>query len=487
MRRDGDAAVFKIALSIEKDENAIRTLLLRSVFRHLKGSPGESAYYDYLRGNLSREAFFSTGTSRDALAEAHDEVQMLELGKADEQHVDQIIRRALRDAVDSRWVLIGGPPCQAYSIAGRSRRRNDATFDADEKHFLYREYLRIIREHAPAVFVMENVKGLLSSQHAGTRMFQRIVEELSSPGHGLSYSIRSTVLAGCPHSSSPSDYVVRSEEFGIPQRRHRVILLGVRSDLDGAPVKALSPAAVSTVSQAIGDLPRIRSQLSDRAETFEKWQRALKDALVQIDCCQPPQDREVLDVLRVAVADAATLAETGSAFVPYASNVCRDQSELTRWVIRPALGGYVQHSARRHMQPDLTRYLFASAFAAATGRSPQLRDFPKELLPNHKNVRERNPMGATPFEDRFRVQCGHRPSSTVVSHIAKDGHYYIHYEPSQCRSLTVREAARLQTFPDDYFFEGNRTQQYTQVGNAVPPLLALKLARIVHDILTGRQ
>jgi DNA (cytosine-5)-methyltransferase 1 len=140
------------------------------------------------------------------------------------------------------------------------------------------------------------------------------------------------------------------------------------------------------------------------------------------------------------------------------------------------------HETRGHIAEDLRRYFFAAVFAATSDspRSPLLQEFPPELLPNHKNVAEA--LKTTKFNDRFRVQVASRPSTTVVSHISKDGHYYIHYDPTQCRSLTVREAARLQTFPDNYFFEGPRTQQYHQVGNAVPPLLARKIAKIVRKL-----
>ena len=135
------------------------------------------------------------------------------------------------------------------------------------------------------------------------------------------------------------------------------------------------------------------------------------------------------------------------------------------------------------MASDLARYLFAATFAHSQGYSPRLDVFPPKLLPDHLNVQFWSEAEAIPFKDRFRVQCRNEPATTVVAHIAKDGHYYIHYDPSQCRSLTVREAARLQTFPDNYFFAGNRTEQYTQVGNAVPPLLAYKLAGIVRSLL----
>jgi DNA (cytosine-5)-methyltransferase 1 len=152
------------------------------------------------------------------------------------------------------------------------------------------------------------------------------------------------------------------------------------------------------------------------------------------------------------------------------------------WYIDRKIKGVCNHSARGHMESDLYRYLYAACFAGLHGKSPSLQNFPTRLLPDHGSVDTALEDGGN-FSDRFRVQVACRPSTTVVSHISKDGHYYIHPDPKQCRSLTVREAARLQTFPDNYFFCGPRTAQYTQVGNAVPPFLAKQIADIVLDLL----
>ncbi|GAA6157378.1 hypothetical protein NBRC116588_28510 [Pyruvatibacter sp. HU-CL02332] len=133
------------------------------------------------------------------------------------------------------------------------------------------------------------------------------------------------------------------------------------------------------------------------------------------------------------------------------------------------------------MSSDLQRYAFAATFAEVTARSPKLGDFPSKLLPDHRNVDQgRN---GKMFADRFRVQMPDGVSTTITSHISKDGHYFIHYDPRQCRSLTVREAARLQTFPDNYKFEGPRTAQYHQVGNAVPAYLAKQIAAVIANVL----
>ena len=155
---------------------------------------------------------------------------------------------------------------------------------------------------------------------------------------------------------------------------------------------------------------------------------------------------------------------------------------LYGWYYDKNVGGAANHESRSHLVQDLKRYMFSSMFAKTYKRFPRLDEFEKhniELLPDHENVRTGK------FADRFRVQVPDQPATTVTSHISKDGHYFIHYDPDQCRSLTVREAARIQTFPDNYLFCGSRTAQFHQVGNAVPPYLAKQIAEIVFKILNG--
>jgi DNA (cytosine-5)-methyltransferase 1 len=473
-------AFFEIGLSIEKDAVAHRTLMLRAVFRRLRGTKDVKHYYSYMRGEIDEVTFRQVPAVADAFEHAASEARCLELGKSDEASIDREIRAALKG--QETWVLIGGPPCQAYSLAGRSRRANDKEFHKDEKHTLYREYLRIIQVHRPSIFVMENVKGLLSSEHSGNPVFEQIIADLSAPASGLEYEIRSFTKRGNGDSLEPTDYLIHSERYGIPQSRHRVILLGIRKGLDIPQHQLLRPVSrPATVRQAIDDLPRIRSRLS-RGDSVDAWREAVQAAPSHVKGWQAENEFAVIEAMRAA-ASSATSISTGGAFISRKYKSPKKSTELQQWLHDRSLGGVCQHEARGHMASDLARYLFSASFAQLKGYSPTLDGFPPKLLPDHFNVYFYRESQGMPFKDRFRVQCRNEPATTVVAHIAKDGHYYIHYDPSQCRSLTVREAARIQTFPDNYFFVGNRTEQYTQVGNAVPPLLAHKLARIVRSLL----
>ena len=484
LRDHKNKPVFDIALSIEKDPIAHKTLTLRAVFRRLRVTKHIEHYYAYIRNEIDESTFRKIPAIAKAFSYAEKEARCLELGKADEDSIDKEIRSALRD--QKTWVLIGGPPCQAYSLAGRARRVNDKTFNDDVKHFLYREYLRIIKVHRPTVFVMENVKGLLSSQHSGSPMFERILTDLCYPEPGLEYEIRSFVKKGNSETLAPGDFVIQAERHGIPQSRHRVILLGIRKDAGACRHDLLPVTEPVSVSQAIDDLPRIRSKLS-KNDSIEAWREAVLAAPSYVSGWGTPSEQTVIELMRNS-AHTATWTSVGKPFAQKSGRKPKpsEQSELQRWVNDRDLDGICQHEARSHMPSDLARYLFAACFAQLNRYSPRLDIFPSKLLPMHSNVtKERDGTKAIPFKDRFRVQCANYPATTIVSHIAKDGHYYIHYDPTQCRSLTVREAARLQTFPDNYFFAGNRTEQYTQVGNAVPPLLANKLAKIVRGIIAG--
>lgn len=477
---DGNPA-FRIGLSIEKEPSAHKTLTLRAVFRHLRSIGQLKSYFDYVRGVIDEASFRAVPEVAHAFEIAAAEARCMELGKDDPSEIDDAIRVALNG--ESNWLLIGGPPCQAYSLAGRSRRKNDKTFEADEKHFLYREYLRIIKAHRPAIFVMENVKGLLTSKHAGDFMFQKILDDLRKVERGVEYEIRSFVKHAEDEGLEGDDFVIKAEAYGIPQARHRVILLGVRRDLKLPIHQLIQPVTqVFTVKDAIGDLPPLRSRLSIPAETIGHWRLATSNAPARLATWAAEDQVELMMRMEKAANSAQRRSTAGARFIPGDTGGPSAPEFVKRWFTRDAPGGVLQHESRSHMELDLCRYMFAATYAAKYRTSPKLDKFPPSLLPQHKNAQDVSEGVRAPFMDRFRVQCADGPSTTVVSHIAKDGHYYIHYDPSQCRSLTVREAARLQTFPDNYFFEGNRTQQYTQVGNAVPPLLASKLAAVVRNL-----
>ena len=474
---------FRLALSIEKDPVAHSTLLLRSFYRQFDPEQIPQEYWSYARGEITKAQLFEF-YPRQAQAAA-EEAQCIELGKTPQHEVKNLISQRLNGS--NKWVLVGGPPCQAYSLVGRARMRStNPDFEDDERHFLYKEYLRIIADHQPPVFVMENVKGILSAQHSGRKIIGNILSDLRKPdmaihsrSSGLGYKLFSLVDNKPPEKCEPEDFLVKAEKYGIPQARHRMLILGVREDIHITPETLKEKEAIS-VSQVIGDLPKIRSMVSREPDTLETWREILDSITTEAWYRKGrsnglAQTVEKIDEALVCIRQRRLMAGAESMSYTGQPKIYPD------WYRHGCDEVVTNHAGRGHMRSDLHRYLFVSAYAAANGKSIHLSDFPTKLLPAHENVQEG--VQNSHFSDRFRVQVGGRPSTTITSHISKDGHYFIHYDPSQCRSLTVREAARLQTFPDSYIFEGGRTSQYHQVGNAVPPLLSMQVAEVVHDIL----
>ena len=452
---------FETAVAAEMDKHAHKTLTLRSFFRQFPYGEVPQSYYDYVSGK--REVPYTEETL-EQWTKASQKVLQVELGKPE---CDKLLDGQLETALAGRddWVLLGGPPCQAYSTIGRWKYKTGDGHDigSDHRAHLYKQYLRIIYKHCPKVFIMENVRGLLSSKY-----FDLIMEDLRKPNSkGQSYKLHSVVEPKADGTASnlvPSDYLIRAEEYGVPQRRHRVIIMGVLETCEVTPKVLERAHRPVTVKTAINDLPKLRSGLSKLTNTDANWAAVVRKII----------EDEHADSNEEITWPVGGLSQHSSE-KPSLSN--QFDHELSLWVRDENLQSVLNHQTRGHIEKDLARYYFASNFAVLNGFSPRDRDFPNRLDPKHKSWKKNK------FNDRFRVQVFGQPSTTVVSHISKDGHSFIHPDPLQCRSLTVREAARLQTFPDNYFFEGPRTEQYKQVGNAVPPLLAYKIAKIVADVL----
>ncbi|MGK0270604.1 MAG: DNA (cytosine-5)-methyltransferase 1 [Cocleimonas sp.] len=484
---------FNIIVSAEKDENAHKTLRLRAFYRILKkeNPKGLEDYYKYCNGETDKPYSDKTLGQWELSSE---EAKQITLGSPEgNAELDQIIE----DNLDSNkpWVLIGGPPCQAYSLVGRARNKGNSEYKAEEDHrnFLYKEYLRIIQQYHPTIFVMENVKGILSSTVSGRRVFHDILNDLTAPDialddkkSGHKYRICSLVSdqvfkhGDDPHNIDPKKFVIKSEEYGIPQARHRVILVGIREDKIGQ-LKQLEKQPMVTVEQTIGKLPELRSKLSKGGDSPERWRESVVSQLTKLS--QVTKNKDFAKELAFYAQSITNNSSTGSLRVPKKVEGKTENPVLDKWLLDKKLKVWLNSETRGHMDSDLGRYGYAATFAQINKRSPKGHkefDLPG-LRPEHKNWETGK------FSDRFRVQLSHLPSTTVTSHISKDGHYFIHYDPTQCRSLTVREAARLQTFPDNYFFQGNRTQQFHQVGNAVPPLLAYKIANNVAKFFNESQ
>ncbi len=487
---DNGQRAFKIRLSIEKDPIAHQTLKLRAFFRQFPPDGVPDDYYKFLRREITMADLYYLHQAEAGLAET--EAWHCTLSKENATIVRERIANALGST--DRWVLIGGPPCQAYSLAGRSRNMGMEDYDlaTDSRLKLYIDYLQVIDDHAPAVFVMENVKGLLSAKVNEARIFEKILEDLQSPHRALRAEGRAVVSGRQPHynlfslnpEASPSgpevalpqNYVIRAERHGVPQARHRLIIIGVRSDLKVSPDPLPSISDPIPAKKVLTGLPPLRSGISGNLDSAERWLAGLRETAGHRwlkSAAHADIGDEMLSQLPVVAPEAGCGAEFISTVIKI--------DYARKWFLDSRIKGVCNHSARSHMESDLHRYFFAACFARLHDRTPSLADFPKHLLPAHQNVQEALETGH--FSDRFRVQLPDRPSTTITSHISKDGHYYIHYDPGQCRSLTVREAARLQTFPDNYFFCGGRTSQYTQVGNAVPPLLAREIAHQIYNII----
>lgn len=490
---------FELVVSAEMERSAHQTLQLRAFLRLLMHHEGRMPR-DYLaycgrlvNGDTVRpSAWFRGGKWSRLWKQAEQQALNLTLGNEfDNAALYERIRAVRRKF--SELILIGGPPCQAYSLVGRARRAGEEEFKTKgiPRHFLYKQYLTILADFEPVLFIMENVKGLLTSTVGGNAMLAAIMRDLENPAVALGdasatgaarsrYTLLPVHVAPGEDrthdlvAKDPGRFVIRCERHGVPQARHRVVIMGVRGDLMNpgvAKVEGLRDADEVTIERALAGLPKLRSGLSRQPDNPASWLEAVeseKGRLVKVLRRAEPEVAEVID----SVAPGGRLPRGSSRYTRAANTFVSALRSTGQDVV-------LNHETRGHMQGDLGRYMFCAAFASVHGQSPSGEAFPWQLAPHHQS------WGTGAFTDRFRVQLPDRPASTITSHLSKDGHAFIHWDPAQCRSLTVREAARLQTFPDDYLFVGNRTQQYIQVGNAVPPLVASQIAQVVWGVLNA--
>lgn len=307
-------------------------------------------------------------------------------------------------------LIIGGPPCQAYSIAGRVRDENGMR--NDYRNYLFEHYLSVVKRYKPKVFVFENVPGILSAKPNDKKIIEIIEEEFKKSGYVISNKI---MKYG----------VVDASKYGVPQRRKRVILLGVRKDLDSLDsiydkiddfYNVILPKYQQkevTVGEAIDDLPKISPIWDEKKRTNKKAYTYQKGINWHIPRYHNLRD---MDIYKMLAEDI----ETGE-----------------------------------------KKYTNAAAIT---------------------KIYEQKVGSKSPIH-RYHVLRKNEPSTTIIAHLYKDGNRFIHYDSSQARSITPREAARLQSFDDDFNFIGSQGSVYQMIGNAVPPKLALAIGKAVKEFL----
>lgn len=410
-------AGFKIIATIEKEKWACETLKTRHIYYHLQNMGQLSDYWEYCRNTLSpneidtnREIIYKNIVGlkeeiENTIYHAEFCVTLNESNKYSASNIITLLEKSVKYHNSPINFILGGPPCQSYSIVGRSRI-GKAVKD-DKRNYLFKYYYEVVKHFTPYFFLFENVPGIMTANGGG--IFKMIQEDFDDIGYNF--------LTGCYENENMN--IQHAVNFGVPQKRKRFIFLGVRKDIhiDYPFFPELNLNGQLSTKNAIGDLPFLYSNEGndyglidyDENENLSEYQKQMR-----IDSV-----------------------------------------------------GIMNHRAR-----SLNKWYDKEIYALAINEAQKNKFlYYSELPPNlktHKNEKH--------FEDRFKVHWWDKIPHTIVAHISKDGHYNIHPDINQLRSLTVREAARIQSFSDNFKFEGPRTSQYIQVGNAVPPLMAKAFA-----------